>query len=177
MKLIGEHIYLRNISDDDTVNIIKWRNNEAVRRNFINQELLTEEVHREWLKNKVEIGEVFQLIIIEKSTEIPIGSVFLRDIDMKNNKAEFGIFIGENKARGKGFGQEATKLIVEYGFNKLNLNKIFLRVLEQNIQGIKSYEKAGFIKEGVFKEDVKIGDKYYDVIFMGIMNTDREVQS
>lgn len=166
----GNKVLLKPINKNDTPNIIKWRNSENVRKNFIYQEELTIETHTRWLENKVNTGEVVQFIIIEKVKNLDIGSVFLRDIDTKNNKAEFGIFIGEDEARGKGLGQEATRLIVEYGFNQLKLNKIFLRVFAQNTGAIKSYEKAGFIKEGLFKEDVKINDSYYDVIFMGIIN-------
>ena len=52
------------------------------------------------------------LIIIDRTTNLPVGSTYLRDIDKKNNKAEFGIFIGEKEYWGKGFGNEATKLIL-----------------------------------------------------------------
>lgn len=176
MRLENEKVILRYIDENDTTNIVKWRNNSNVRKNFIYQETFTEEIHNNWMKNYVNTGRVVQFIIVEKSTGYSIGSVFLRDIDEKNNKAEFGIFIGEDEARGKGFGTEATNLILDYGFNKLKLNKVFLRVLAKNIGAIKSYEKAGFDREGLFREDVRIKDNYEDVIFMAKINPDKEMR-
>lgn len=162
-------IYLREISSVDTDNIIKWRNSPHVKQNFIYQSDLTKKEHEFWLKTKVETGKVQQFIIIEKETDNPIGSVYLRDIDYNNSKAEFGIFIGEKNGLNKGYGTIAAKMIIKYGFNQLELNKIFLRVFEYNTLAIRSYEKAGFVKEGLFKQDVCINNKFYNIIFMGIL--------
>ena len=106
MKLIeGDKIYLRNITYEDTPLVVKWRNNERVRNNFIYREVFTEDIHNNWMKTKVETGEVVQLIICQKTDsnenesegtliERPVGSVYLRDIDMNEKTAEYGIFIG-----------------------------------------------------------------------------------
>lgn len=80
------------MSDNDTSLILTWRNNSDVRKNFIFQENLTKETHATWLKEKVYKGTTVQFIIIENTSQTPIGSVYLRDIDKLNNKAEFGIF-------------------------------------------------------------------------------------
>ena len=167
--LDGEKIYLREISSLDTDNIIKWRNSSHVKQNFIYQKDLTREEHELWLKTKVESGKVKQFVIVEKESNGPIGSVYLRDIDYNNGKAEFGIFIGEKTGLNKGYGTIAAKIIVKYGFNQLKLNKIFLRAFESNVHAIKSYEKVNFIKEGLFKQDVCVENKFYNVIFMSIL--------
>lgn len=169
LNLDIEKIYLREISSLDTDNIIKWRNSPHVKQNFIYQKDLTREEHEFWLKTKVESGKVQQFIIVEKESNVPIGSVYLRDIDYNNSKAEFGIFIGEKIGLNKGYGTLAAKIIIKYGFNQLELNKIFLRVFEYNVHAIRSYEKVGFIKEGLFKQDVCIDNKFYNIIFMGIL--------
>lgn len=163
----GKKIILKPISESDTANIIKWRNSDSVRKNFFIQDILTEEQHQFWLDNRIKSKEVAQFIIINKSNNTPIGSVFLRDIDNKNNKAEYGIFIGEEGFRNKGFGTEAAALICNYGFFNLNLNRIFLRVFAHNLNAIKSYENAGFKIEGILKSDICIDNNYYDVVIMG----------
>ncbi|MDF2557706.1 MAG: pseudaminic acid biosynthesis N-acetyl transferase [Bacillales bacterium] len=168
--LIGEKILLRPIEMSDTEDVLRWRNNSEVRKNFVYQELLTKEDHISWMQNMVETKKVVQFIIVDKDTNQSVGSVFLRDIDLKNQKAEYGIFIGEVQAHGKGFGTEAAKLINGFGFDELKLNKIFLRVFADNHAGIKSYSKAGFVEEGLFRQDVKIGDKYRDMVFMACFN-------
>lgn len=166
----GERIYLQNITKEHTSLIVSWRNNPEVRKNFIFQESFTDEVHNKWMDNKVKTGEVVQFIIYLKYTDQPVGSVYLRDIDMVRQKAEFGIFIGEGSARGKGYGREATQLICKYGFEQLNLHKIMLRVLSFNKMAIKSYKYVGFIEEAYLKDEEKIDGKYQDVIYMALFN-------
>lgn len=140
----GTKVNLRPITEADTDLIIKWRNSERVSNNFIFSEKLTAEMHKKWLEEKVKKHLVEQFIIIEKKSGKPIGSVYFRDIDQTKKEAEYGIFIGEDYALGKGYGNETAKLALEYAFEKMKLNRIFLRVFEDNEAAIKSYENAGF---------------------------------
>lgn len=167
--IIGEKVKLRPINIDDTKMILKWRNSPTVQKNFIFQEELTEEMHLKWLNNKVGSGEVIQYIIEDALLHKPIGSVYFRDIDYVNESAEYGIFIGEENARGKGLGLETTKLFVDFGFKGIGLHRISLRVLSENTIAYKAYQKAGFCEEGRFKDAVKIKDEYKTIVFMAII--------
>ena len=102
----------------------------------------------------VETGKVVQMIIVLEEGDRPIGSVYLRDIDEEHKKAEYGIFIGEPDCYQKGYGTEAAQLMCEYAFSYLGLHKVMLRVYADNERAIKSYEKAGFVKEAYLKDDV-----------------------
>lgn len=168
--LVGEKVILRPITLEDTPLIVKWRNTGSVRKNFIFRETFTEEMHNRWMRTKVASGEVVQYIIIDKSEGKPVGSVYYRDVDAKNSSAEYGIFIGEESARGKGLGSETAKLFVKFGFDCLKLHRISLRLLSGNAQAEKSYENAGFAREGVFRDMVYLDGQYRDVIFMAILN-------
>lgn len=163
-------IYLRLMTYEDTDHIVSWRNSDAVRENFIYQALFTRESHENWIRTMVETGRVVQMIICEKDTDHPVGSVYVRDIDQNHHKAEYGIFIGEPQARGKGYGTAAAKLMIKYCFEELKLHRLFLRVYADNEQAIRSYEKAGFEKEAHLREDVCIDGKYRDIVLMGILN-------
>ena len=165
-----KNISIRFITEEDTDKIIKWRNSPSINQYFIYREPFTRESHLNWLHNKVEKGEVVQFMIMLNDNEI--GTVYLRDIDYKNKKCEFGIFIGEESNWGKGFGTIASKLAIDYAFKNLKLNRVFLRVFPSNIRAIKSYEKIGFLREGIFREDVIINEKSYDIIFMSILRKD-----
>ena len=101
---------------------------------------------------------------------IPVGSVYIRDIDRNHNKAEYGIFIGEESARGKGIGSQTAVLMIQYCFEQLKLHRLFLRVFAENKQAICSYEKAGFVQEAYLKDDVRIQGEYRDIVYMGIIN-------
>lgn len=159
-------IYLRKMEISDTDKIVEWRNKDRVRRNFIYQELFTIEGHHNWLATQVEPGYVVQFMICEKNSDRAVGSVYFRDIDKQKSCAEYGIFIGEDDAVGKGYGTDAAKFALSYAFEELGLNYIFLRVFEDNIGAIKSYEKAGFkLIEGKI-EDIIIDGCVRKMIFM-----------
>ncbi len=170
MLIRGEKINLRPMTYDDTDNIVKWRANKRVKNNFLYRGEITREVHENWIKTKVETGEVVQFIIEETESDRPIGSTYLRDIDREIGKAEFGIFIGEDDAVGRGYGTEAAKLIVNYAFSNLKLHKVSLRVLDENLVAKKSYEKVGFREEGHFRDEVFLNGEYKDVVFMAIFD-------
>lgn len=97
-----------------------------------------------------------------------IGSVYLRDIDREKKEAEYGVFIGEEDALGRGYGVRAAKLMLEYGFNTLHLEKIFLRVLEDNAGARKSYTKAGFQVIENKRESVELEQGVRNVLFMEV---------
>ena len=113
------------------------------------------------------------MIICDKADNTPLGSVYIRDIDHTHHKGEYGIFIGEEAARGRGIGTEAAKLMIQYGFEELGLHRIYLRVLSSNKQAIRSYEKAGFEQEGCLKDDVCINGKFVDIVWMAIVNKEK----
>ena len=163
-------IYLRLLTWEDTDLIVAWRNSQAVRRNFIYQELFTRQGHESWIRNMIETGKVVQMIICDLAADRPLGSVYIRDIDRQHNKAEYGIFIGEAQARGRGIGTAAAKLMLRYCFEEEGLHRIYLRAFAHNIQAIRSYEKAGFLREACLRDDVRIDGKYCDIIWMAAIS-------
>lgn len=168
----GEKVTLRPIRYTDTDLVVKWRNTERVWKNFIYRGLFTREIHLHWMDTVVCDGDVVQYII-EYDGE-PVGSVYFRDIDRKNRNAEFGIFVGEDSAVGKGVGKEAAELFLDYGFMVLGLHRISLRVLPYNETAIRLYRKIGFQQEGVFRHLVYLDGAWQDVIFMAVINQDTD---
>lgn len=169
-------IYLRPMTSDDTELIIRWRNHEAVRKNFVYQEPFTREGHENWVRTMIETGKAVQMMICENKTQTPVGSVYLRDIDRQHSKAEYGIFIGEEFARGRGYGTAAARLMIRYAFGQEKLHKLFLRVYADNTAAIRSYEKAGFIREAYLKQDVYTGGAFRDMVLMAVLNEEQESQ-
>ena len=170
MNFDNSRILFKPIEEKDTELIIKWRNNENVRHNFIFQETFTEEMHLNWMRTKVAKGEVVQFIIIIKETNKPIGSIYFRDIDYEKKEAEYGIFIGEDDEKGKGYGNETAKLALQYAFSELKLKTVFLRVFADNEYAIKSYKNAGFKETEYVKNAIENNGQYRDLIFMKIEN-------
>lgn len=170
MELVYKDLILRSISEEDTDDILKWRNSEHVRKYFIYQEEIKKEDHLNWLKNKVDAGSVIQFMILKKEDRCPVGSVYLKDIDYANQKAEYGIFIGEENMTNHGIGIMAARCMIEYAFHHLNLHKLYLRVYEDNYRAISSYIKAGFKKVALLEDDVLVHGKFRNIILMGVVN-------
>lgn len=163
-------IYLRPMVEEDTDMIVAWRNKPSVKNYFIYQADFTREGHLYWLHEVVEKGRACQMIICDKADDTPLGSVYIRDIDHTHHKGEYGIFIGEEAARGRGIGTQAAKLMIKHGFEELGLHRIYLRALAGNDQAVRSYEKAGFRHEGYLHDDVCINGKFVDIVWMAIVN-------
>ena len=166
------NVSIRPITEADTPKIVKWRNTPSVVEHFIYRTPLTEEAHLNWFHNRVQTGDVAQFMITDTETGEEVGSVYLRDIDRDNRKCEYGIFIGEDSCRGKGIGSRAAQLALEYAFEELGMNRVFLRVFADNEIAINSYKNAGFQVEGTFRDDVMIDGVGYDMVFMAILRKD-----
>ncbi len=175
VRITGKRIVLRQIEYADTAYIVAWRNKERVRSRFIYRETFTQKGHENWMRTMVESGKAVQLMICEKGAGDaacgnealrPVGSVYFRDIDRDKKEAEYGIFLGEDDAVGKGYGTETAKLAVDYAFGELGLEKLVLRVFTDNHAAVGSYERAGFVKESLL-EAVECSDgEKKDMFFM-----------
>ncbi len=165
-KAMQDVIYLRPMTVEDTDRIVTWRNRDFVRRNFIYQEPFTREGHLSWIQDQVETGHVVQFMIC-LSDDREIGSVYFRDIDGQAGSAEYGIFIGEEEALGRGYGTAAARLALRFAFEDLQLRTVFLRFLAGNIAARKSYENAGFCMTDR-KETVMTKQGEREVCFMEI---------
>ncbi|MBA3390044.1 MAG: GNAT family N-acetyltransferase [Rubrobacter sp.] len=110
----------------------------------------------------------------ERATLRPIGNTVLAEIDFRNRSAAFGILIGDPDARGKGYGTETTRLILDYAFTAVGLHNVMLTVFEFNKAGIRAYEKAGYRELGRRRECRMMGGKLWDEIYMQCLSTDFE---
>lgn len=166
-------IYLRPVTEEDADLIVGWRNKPSVKKYYIYQGEFTREGHLKWFRTMKESGRACQMMIMDKNGDIPLGVVDIKDIDHDHHKGEYGIFIGDEAARGRGIGTEAAKLMIQYGFEELGLHRIYLRALAGNKQAIRSYEKAGFKQEGYLCDDVYINGEYVDIVWMAVVNKEK----
>ena len=110
--------------------------------------------------------------VYERTTLRPIGKAGLSQINHMHRTAELGIVIGEPDCLGKGYGTEATRLLLDYAFNALGLHNVFLRVYAYNARAIRAYEKAGFKVIGRRREAHRIGGKPFDEVYMDCLATE-----
>ena len=173
--IVGAKVYLRGLEKEDLAAIVGWINDSEVTRYMVmgerpaHIELLTEEWEAQ-IRNHNEI--VFA--VCDKKKGVMAGTAGLYSINWIARSAEFRIFMGDKKIWNKGMGTETASLIIEYGFEKLNLNKIWLGVNEENKGALRSYEKAGFVKEGVLRQEVFRNNRYYDAVRMSVLRKEYE---
>jgi diamine N-acetyltransferase len=110
--------------------------------------------------------------IYERATSRPIGNSAWTDIDWRNGTAEYILYIGETDCRGKGYGTEVTRLMLDYAFITLGLHNVMLRVFGYNLAGYHAYLNAGFREYGRRRECKHMGGKLWDVIFMECLATE-----
>lgn len=169
-KLIGEKCYLSPISIDHAKLWTEWMNDLEVTIPLGDEAytIITLENQKELISSMIK-SEVHVFSICDKETDTVIGRSMLLAVDLVNRTARFGIAIGRKDFWDKGYGQEATKLTLDYGFNLLNLNSIMLGTFSFNERAIKCYEKVGFNEIGRRRQARILGYKKYDVVYMDIL--------
>lgn len=144
VEIDGDRIHLRPYRMSDLEMFTRWVQDVDVVRHTL-QETKTLEQEREWLEGILQSKNDLGFVIEVKETGKPIGNCALR---LTNNRGEegvgFGIMLGEKEEWGKGYGTDATKLLVEYARDTLKAKRIWLTVDTTNERGVRAYEKAGF---------------------------------
>ena len=174
-KLVGEKVYLSPMTDDVMEMWAIWVNDltTGIKLDQAHIMLTPKKSKEEFTElNKKTTTQV--LTIVDKKTHTPIGACGFDKIHPTNRSADFFIVIGEPDFRNKGYGKEAAILTLDYGFNILNLNSIWLGVYSFNKNALAMYERIGFKQAGVLREAIYVAGKYYDVILMDIVESEFE---
>ena len=110
---------------------------------------------------------------VDTASDSVIGHIELSGIDLQNKSARVcRVLVGDPSYRGKGIGTQMMKQILALGFNQYGLHRVDLVVFDFNTSAIKCYEKLGFVKEGCFRECRKIGDEYWSLYQMSILESE-----
>lgn len=137
-----------------------------------------EEVDEAWFDRYLNLRErAVRCAIVEDETDRLMGCTYLLNIDRTNMCAEFHIMIGNADDRGKGAGTFAIEKMLHHAFMDLNLHRLTLDVLEDNVAAIKLYTHAGFVKEGVKREAVYKNGSYHNEIFMSLLHDEYIITS
>lgn len=167
--LIGNHIYMRLMEEKDVPYRVKWINNPEIRHTLNFDYPISEVGTRKWLHSVSSNPSRRDFIVCDLETDQPVGYGGLLGIDIKNGKAESYMGIGEKKLHGKGIGFEIRKIILDYAFKELNLNKVYAYVWKENTPMINLNEKVGFQIEGLLRQDILSHGEKRDRYIMGIL--------
>ena len=130
------------VNDEIKEKVRQWRNKEEIRKHMLNQHIITKEEHLNWIESlKNRDDWKFWVVFID---EIPIGSVYLQNIDFKNLTSEWGFYIGEDDFKGKGLGKYILFKLLEFYFEEMKFEVLFTKVLSDNIAALNIYRKFKF---------------------------------
>jgi RimJ/RimL family protein N-acetyltransferase len=170
-------ITLREISREDIPAINKWRQDPVVSdgigapRRFIGLD-----VDLRWYDDYLARrgSEVRCAVCLADSGEM-VGMVSLTRIDHVHRHAEYNAMVGERASQNRGIGTAATQAMVRHGFFDLNLNRIYVSILRDNVSSIRMCANAGFKEEGTIREGAYKNGQYRDLVLMSVLRS--EVQS
>lgn len=172
LELNAKQIVLRSFSEENLEKSKKWANTKLLHPLILRSSFISDEVHRKWYQNLMVDPTKIVFVIQEKSSGIHIGNTGFYNYSCEHKRAEFWILIGEPEFWGKGFGFSALRLMLQYGFEELKLNKICLLVSVKNVPAIRLYERCGFYIEGILRKHYYIGNEYIDVYSMSLLRVE-----
>ena len=172
MKIDSKRLILRSYEDGDISDLVEGLNNIEVAKWMAGVPFpYTEKDAKDFIertKNNDENSKIELAIVLKENNEL-VGNIGFNNVDLIHRSAALNIIIGEEEKRGQGYGKEAIKLLLEYGFNNLNLNNVMLKVYSFNRGAIKMYESLGFKKFGTRHNSYYFKGKFYDEIQMEIL--------
>lgn len=169
-KISGERVFLSPVAPEDAALWASWLNDPEVTVPLGDEAYVIYGLERAQMdvhETAERQGRAFT--IVEKESGRAIGRCVMFDVNPVDRSAMVGIFIGEKDSRGKGYGQESMRLLLDFGFNLLNLHSIMLGVFSFNEPAIRCYRSLGFQEIGRRRDARWIGGKAYDGILMDLL--------
>ncbi|MDO8742622.1 MAG: GNAT family N-acetyltransferase [bacterium] len=162
----GEKIYLRPLTAADAPRMTAWLNNPELTQYLTVEPPFTENQEREWVVSMEQSRTDLVFGVVAKDTNEHVGNIGLHHIDTGSRTAPIGIFIGAADMRGKGYGAEAVRLVVDYAHDKLKLDTIHSDIFAFNERSVALFSNAGFVRSEVRKDaHVKEGKSIDAVIY------------
>jgi [ribosomal protein S5]-alanine N-acetyltransferase len=167
--LIGPRLYFRALEREDAPRLAGFVNDPDVRRTVLTHRPMSVAAEEAFLAGISEGPTQVQFGIALRDKDTLIGVTGIHHLEPRDRRGELGLLIGDKTQWGKGYGTEATRLMLDYAFGTLNLHKVTLEVFSNNPAGMRAYEKAGFQREGLLRQQHFVEGRYVDGILMGVL--------
>jgi [ribosomal protein S5]-alanine N-acetyltransferase len=170
----GQRIYFRPLELEDAPLLRKFINDPANWRFLRHGQPYNAVREREWIESLGKNATDYVFGIALQQGDRLIGTTGLHRMNTINRSAVFGINIGDTAFQNRGYGREATQLVLKYGFEELNLNRIELSVFADNWRAIRMYQKVGFVQEGCARQAYYSNGRYQDEYRFGMLRSEWE---
>jgi UDP-4-amino-4,6-dideoxy-N-acetyl-beta-L-altrosamine N-acetyltransferase len=172
--LADDLIYLRKLEDSDLERTWHWVNRPDIYTTIGILAPVSMTAQRRWFDELDRSKSKIVFAICLRDGDRHVGNVSLDQIDYRHRNARLAIFIAEPGLRGQGIGTRAMRLLIEYAFNLINLNRLYCKTTAGNPAVIEFYEKLGFKIEGCLRKHEYIAGQYVDKIILGLVRTHSE---
>lgn len=174
-RVDGERVCLREFRREDLEVIHSWTNDPEILR-FLSWGIFpqTRKETERFVETQMSGEDPLNrsLVVALRDGEACIGTGGLHHIEWRNRCGELGIVIGKRDCLGKGYGSEAVELLLRFGFDTLNLHRIYLQVFDFNERALRTYRKCGFREEGRLREAFFRDGAYHDILVMGMLEAE-----
>lgn len=172
MNLIGKKLILRELKESDMKLLNDMINDSNIENNIVGwSKPVTMAEQISWYQNLKNDLNIRYIISDIDNTESAFGTGIISKIDNKNRSCSIDIKIAK-EYQGKGYGKETIAILCDYIFNELNLNRIYVNILEYNKGSQKIFESNGFKKEGEQRQAIYKNGKYNDLFIYGLIKED-----
>jgi RimJ/RimL family protein N-acetyltransferase len=174
----GEKVYLRPAERDDIELFVRWFADAETTRYLASRAPFSKAMEERWFDSMLEQQgkKSYHFVICLLDDDRPIGTAGFHHVNEEDGNAAFGISIGEKQEWSKGYGTDALRAICDFGFGQLRLERIELDVYEPNRRAQRSYEKAGFVKEGTLRHAHFSDGRFHDVVRMSLLREEWAAQ-
>ncbi|MBQ9263876.1 MAG: GNAT family N-acetyltransferase [Clostridia bacterium] len=173
----GKLVRLRAFDNSDLIKCQDFSNDYEVMRGASGGILYpstVEDTARAMNSNTSYTSGEYQFAIETKTDRVLIGQCGFIKVNWKNRVGELAILIGDKDYRGKGYGTDAVRTLIKFGFEELNLRKIKASVFDFNEPALRCYEKCGFEQEGTLKKEIYREGAYHDVVLLRLLRNTEE---
>lgn len=168
-----DRIKLRKLTAEDFKIYQTWRNDiEVMKSTSLSLDQYTLKETEDYILLLTTLTDAKGYIIEDKKSRQPLGIISLIHIDFKNRSAECVLDIGEKAIWGSGIGTAALELLLAFGFNELNLHRIYLQVFSFNNGAIRLYEKIGFSHEGRQRQALFRAGQWHDILMLSLLKNE-----
>jgi RimJ/RimL family protein N-acetyltransferase len=174
----AERVYLRPSERSDLPLFVRWLNDAETARHLALRSPISDAMEEKWFEQAVQQQgrNLYHFVICLTADGRPIGATDLREINLEEGHAAFGIVIGEKNDWNQGYGTEALLAICDFGFGHLRLERIELDVYVDNARAQRSYQKAGFQVEGTLRNAHFADGRFTDVLRMSLLRDEWQAQ-
>ncbi|MCU0425061.1 MAG: GNAT family N-acetyltransferase [Candidatus Kapabacteria bacterium] len=168
MELHGQHIYLRLLTPDDVSEAyVAWMNDSEITQYLESRwTVQTKDTIRAFVQATCDSSKDFLFGMFLNENHKHIGNIKIGNINQVHRFGDVGLIIGDKASWGKGFAAEAIALVTRYGFEELNLHKLFAGMYEQNLGSYKAFIKAGYSDAGRYKQHFFCQGRYVDALWV-----------